>query len=281
MALDLQLYRRVVLNAAAPGAGKTSSIVMLAKELQQYDKKIKVIDRDRGFADAIREFNDGKMPENLDYTFVRSWDDIDYAVADAQQTLGIDDWFVTEHAGRIWEFAREQYVQRMYGKSHAQLLNDARKAAEETIEQAGVDPLSKDADAIRRKALGYSGLDGRLDWVPIKSSHNNDLYEKMIFDGEMHILTTTTWNPLDQQSADQWPEWKKWGRRPQGEKEQVARHSTLIGTYKRDGEYMWRTDFSDASKDRGREHVKDVPFTGRSWISSYVEYHGEELVGNG
>jgi hypothetical protein len=278
--LDLQLYRRVVLNAAAPGAGKTTSIVYLAQELEEYGKKIMVIDRDRGFADSLREISDGKFPSNLDYRFIRTWDDVDNAVAEALDEYGDDDWFVAEHAGRIWEFAREQYVQRMYGKSHAKLLNDAREEAEAEIKKKGLDLQSKEADAVRRQHLGYGGLDGRLDWVPIKSQHNNDLFEKLIFDGRFNILTTTTWNPLDAQSADSWPEWKKWGRRPQGEKEQVARHSTVVGTYKRDGEFMWRTDFGDASKDRGREHVKDIPFTGRSWISSYVEFHGEELVGN-
>lgn len=274
---DLNIGRRIILNPAQPGAGKTASIVMLAKALQEHGKRMVVIDRDRGFAEALVEFNNSKMPENIDYNFIKTWDDVEIAVNDALDNLDRDDWFVAEHAGRIWEFAREQFTQRVYGMSHAELLNMKRKEAEEEIEAEGITD-EKEKYRARAKKLAYSGLDGRLDWVPIKSSHNNDLFEKLIFDGEMNILTTTTWNPLDRESQDQWPEWKLFGRRPQGEKEQVARHSSIVGCYLRDGEYMWRNDFGDASKDRGREHVKDVPFTGRSWLESYIEYYGEELV---
>jgi len=277
MDFDLNIGRRVILNPGQPGGGKTTSIVLLAKALAEHGKKMIVIDRDRGFAESLVQFNDGKMPENLDYRFIKTWEDVTEAVADGL-VLEKDDWFVSEHAGRIWEFAREQFVQRVYGMSHAELLNKARQEAEEQIQDEGLEKDSKEAGRIRMKKLAYSGLDGRMDWVPIKSQHNNDLFEKLIFDGDCNILTTTTWNPLDRDSAEQWPEWKLFGRRPQGEKEQVARHSTIVGTYFREGEYMWRTDFNDASKDRGRDHVKDVPFTGRSWLESYVEYHGEELV---
>lgn len=277
--LDLQLYRRVILNPAPPGGGKSYSVLKLAQELEPFGKKMIVMDRDRGFADVLREIANSKFPPNLDYRFIRSWDDVEVAVGDALGDLGPDDWFIAEHAGRIWEFAREQFVQRTYDMSHAQLLNMKRQGAEEFIREEGIED-EKEKYRVRAKALAYSGLDGRLDWVPIKSAHNNDLFEKLIFDGDMNILTTTTWNPLDRESQDQWPEWKTWGRRPHGEKEQVARHSSIVGTYLRDGEWMWRTNFGDASKDRGREHVKDVPFTGMSWLKSYIEYHGEELVSN-
>ena len=277
MAFDRNIGRKVILNPSPPGAGKTSSIVQLALALQEYGKKLVVIDRDRGFAEALVEFSDSEMPENLEYHFIKTWDDVEIAVNDALDTLDKDDWFVAEHAGRIWEFVREQFCQRTYGMSHAQLLNTKRQAAEEKIRDEGItDP--KAAYKVRAKALAYSGLDGRMDWVPIKSAHNNDLFEKLIFDGEMNILTTTTWNPLDKDSAEQWPEWKLWGRRPSGEKEQVARHSSVVGTYYRDGEYYWRNDFGDASKDRGKELVKDVPFTKRSWLESYCEYYDIPLV---
>ena len=90
MAFDLNIGRKVILNPAPPGAGKTSSIVQLALALQEYDKKLVVIDRDRGFAEALVTFSNSEMPENIEYHFIRTWDDVEIAVNDALDNLGKD-----------------------------------------------------------------------------------------------------------------------------------------------------------------------------------------------
>lgn len=304
--LSLMLKRFVHVVAGAPGSGKSRSLVRLAQVLEPEGRRVKVIDRDRGLAEAVQDLctdEDGTLniPGNLDYVRVKEWQHLEDAVQDAVENYEAGEYVCVEHLGRVWDFAQTSYTKDTLGARHSDIMNTLREQAEDEIKKAAesggiartqngrrkvVKPGDEDwnaaADSVRRRYLGFKGLDGRLDWPLIKALHNDNIFESLINDGDFNLISTTTWNPLSKDDVDRYPEWKQFGARPNGEKEQVARHSSVVGLYKRDMgggklEWMWRTDFGEASKDRGHELTKDVIFSGRSYLESYAEFHGEEL----
>lgn len=280
--LDLQIQRSMVLLAAKPAMGKSYSVVKLVLDGKRLGFNVFVIDRDRGLADEIRTQCGGKIPDNLQYKLARKWTDMEGALDYAFETLEPQDWLVFEHVGRLWDFAQEDYTKEVYGKTMAQRLRVLRSEAEELIREGNLDLNSKsgkdEAGKIRSRGVGYQGLDGRKDWAVIKSAHNGDIFDRVLLDGHFNVLSTTSVTGIDrndENSIKLWSEWATLGVRPEGEKHQRYRHSTVAYAYRKGKQFLWRTDLgADEGKDRGRDLVKDVDMTDVGFVRSWAEYHG-------
>lgn len=274
--LDLSVKRKMMMIAGRPASGKSHTVAALCMDGLEKGFKVMVIDRDRGLSEVIEEVC-GEVPSNLIYKVVREWVDIEGAMTYAGENLGRDDWLVFEHIGRLWEFAQSEYVKDVYGTTHAQRLRILRKEAEELI--AEEEPKTKkEADYIRNRQSGYGGLDGRRDWGSIKASHNGDVMDKWLLDFDVNILSTTGVTKLDahdENMVKDWYEWKNLGLKPEGEKHNRYRHSTIAYVYKKNGKFYWRTDLgAGEGKDRGRKLVRDIDMTSVGFVRSWMEYHG-------
>lgn len=279
--LDLQVKRKMIMIAGRPSAGKSYSVADLCMLGLEQGFKVMVIDRDRGLAEVIEEVCGG-VPDNLVYKVVREWSDLESAMDYASATLGPKDWLVFEHVGRLWDFAQSEYVKDVYGTTHAQRLRMLRSEAEAIIREEDLEDGSsndkKEANRIRNKQAGYGGLDGRRDWGTIKASHNGDVMDKWLLDCDFNVLSTTSITKLDTRDENQvkeWEEWRNLGVRPEGEKHNRYRHSTIAFIYKKNGKFFWRTDLGKGEgKDRGKELMRDVDMTGVGFVRSWMEAHG-------
>jgi hypothetical protein len=70
--------------------------------------------------------------------------------------------------------------------------------------------------------------------------------------------------------------WATVGMRPGGQKELVAMHSTIAFAYQKNGEYFWRTDLGDMTKDRGHKRLKEINCTDVGFWQSYIDQFPEE-----
>lgn len=278
--LDLALNREVVLLGGDQGTGKSYSIVMLVLDALESGHKVMVVDRDRGVSKALREvWGDGAPPENLDYRLAKSWHVIPQAVSDALNTLGTGDWLCFEHLGRLWDFAQTEYSRHVYGLDVSQHLMALNAEARATMAALGVNTRDEDktkrreANEILAQKTAFSGLDGRTDWSVIKRMHNDDVIDRAILEGSFNILSTTSMTPIlkDEVERGAWKMFHGILSRPEGEKHNVFRHDTIAICYKRDGRFLWRTDMGGgAGKDRGRPLFRDIDFTSKGFVSSYL-----------
>ncbi|KKN77102.1 hypothetical protein LCGC14_0364430, partial [marine sediment metagenome] len=150
-----------------------------------------------------------------------------------------------------------------------------RMEAEAVVRKHG----GKDAAKDRAKGVGFEGLEGRYDWPLIKKMHNGDVRDHAILDGDFNVLSTTTMTPLQdgQGDKDKWPMFASLGRRPEGEKNNVHKHDTFLLAKQMDSQWTWSTLLGEGQgKDRGRELVRNVDYTGQGIVESYLEYHAED-----
>ncbi len=277
--LNLALDREVILAASGPGTGKSISIVKLAIMGLEQEFNVTVIDRDRGVAKAVKELiKKGEIkdvPENMDYFLVNTWDKVIEGVDHAFNNLGAGDWLCYDMIGGLWDLAQDEFTRIVYEESGLDKLMALRQEAEEVIRAKGIS--KKEQSSERAKAIGFEGLEGRYDWPLIKKMHNGDVRDRGILNGEFNIFSTTAMKPFQdgQQDKDKWPMFATLGRRPEGEKNNIHKHDTIVVCEKRDDGWFWRTDLGGGQgKDRGRELVRGMEFTDMGLIESYLQYHG-------
>ncbi len=272
--LDLALDREVILAPGPPGTGKSQGIVHLALEGLEQGFNIVVIDRDRGVAKAIKELCGKKVPDNLDYFLVTTWDKVIEGVDHAFANLGPGDWLCFDMIGGLWDLAQDEFTRLVYEESGLDKLMALRQEAEALIRDSGI--AKKDMSSERAKAIGFEGLEGRYDWPLIKKMHNGDVRDRCMMNGEFNILATTAMTPLnDKTDKDKWPMFANIARRPEGEKNNVHKHDTILVLERHEDEWSWRTDLGGGQgKDRGRELVRGVDYSDRGFVDSYLEYHG-------
>lgn len=273
---DLETSREVIMMVGWPATGKSLSIVRLA--LDNPDKKVMVIDRDRGVSKAVREVCK-KPPTNLIYRLVKTWDDVLGCINESFDILGEGDWLAFDQIGRLWDLAQSEYSRMIYGEELTNHILTLRAEVEKVIRAADLGTKSREATSARARDTGFQGLEGRYDWPLIKRMHNDDVFDRVILDGNFNVLSTNSLSPLtdDDLKKKRYPMWQNIQARPEGEKHQVYRHDTIAVAYKTDGGYFWRTDLGGGEgKDRGRPLARDVDFTNTGFVRSYLEYHSEE-----
>ena len=176
----------------------------------------------------------------------------------------------------MWDGAQAEFVNRVYKGGLAEHLLLLRTDAENEVRKA----QGANADKTRAGAMKYGGLQGRVDWTVIKQMHNDEIRDRAIWDGNFHILGTTSVSPLQEGSeTSAWPEFEPLGIKPEGEKGNRHKFDTLALSYKQGGKFLWRTDMGNhQGKDRGgRELVRDVDMSEVGFVTSYFEKHGLEL----
>ena len=279
--LNLALDREVILVGGGPSTGKSLSIVRLAQAGLEQEFNVVVIDRDRGVAKAVKELIklgefDG-VPENLDYFIANSWDKVTEGINHAFNNLGPGDWLCFDMIGGLWDLAQDEFTRLVYEETGANKLLALRAEAEELVRSSG--KSGKDATSERARGVGFEGLEGRYDWPLIKKMHNADVRDNAILNGEFNIFATTAMQPLQdgQADKDKWPMFASLGRRPEGEKNNVHKFDTFLLVKKTDAIYTWSTDLGGGQgKDRGRELVRSVSYTGQGMVGSYMDYHTED-----
>lgn len=276
--LNLALDREVILVGGGPSTGKSLSIVRLAQTGLEQEFNVVVIDRDRGVAKAVKELIklgelDG-VPENMDYFIANSWDKVTDGVAHAFGNLGSGDWLCFDIIGGLWDLAQDEFTRLVYEETGASKLLALRAEAEEAVRNAG--KTGKEATSERARGVGFEGLEGRYDWPLIKKMHNADVRDNVILNGEFNVFATTPMNPLQDSDKDKWPMFAALGRRPEGEKNNVHKFDTFLLATQREGKYTWSTTLGDGQgKDRGRELVRGIDYTGMGIVESYLTYHEE------
>ncbi len=276
--LNIALDREVILAAGPPGTGKSQGIIYLALTGLEEGFNVTVIDRDRGVAKAIKEFiRDGiidEVPANMDYFIATSWDKVMEGVDHAFANLGSGDWLCYDMIGGLWDLAQDEFTRLVYEETGFDKIMALRQEAEALIRETNI--AKKDMSSERARAIGFEGLEGRYDWPLIKKMHNGDMRDRCILNGDFNILATTSLNPLtDKADKDKWPMFAGLSRRPEGEKNNIHKHDTVMVLEKNGDEWAWRTDLGNGQgKDRGRELVRGIEYTERGFVDSYLEHHG-------
>ncbi|KKL78805.1 hypothetical protein LCGC14_2021200, partial [marine sediment metagenome] len=191
--------------------------------------------------------------------------------------LGSNDWLVLEHCGRMWDLTQTDYVKQVFGQTRAERLKVLRTEAETIIREN--DLSGKEKNKAQSNA-SFSGLDGRKDWSIVKSDHNDDFMDRFQLEADFNVLMTTSIVSLQMggdKALKEWEDWKILGVKPEGEKHNRYRASTVAYAYKNGNkEYSWRTDLGlGKGKDRGKELVRDIDMTDIGFVRSYMEHHGE------
>lgn len=278
--LNLALDREVILVGGGPSTGKSLSIVRLALTGLEEGFNVVVIDRDRGVSKAVKELiklgEISGVPDNMDYFIAKTWDRVTEGMDHAFSNLEAGDWLCFDMIGALWDLAQDEFTRMVYKEGSTEKILALRMEAEEVVRSHG----GKDAAKDRAKGVGFEGLEGRYDWPLIKKMHNGDVRDHAILDGDFNIFSTTTMTPLDssrQGEKEKWPMFAALGRRPEGEKNNVHKHDTFLLAAQNDGKYTWSSALGDhQGKDRGRELVRGVSYTGQGIVESYLEYHAEE-----
>lgn len=276
---SLELVERILL-CAAPGAGKSDSIVRLALDLKETGHKLVVIDRDRGIGKAIKEIC-GEKPDNMTYFLAKSWQRVRDGVHYAFDNLGPGDWLCFDMLGPLWDFAQNEYARMVYGEELTDHILLLRADAQKEMDRLGVSTRSTDnkakseANKVVSASMQYSGMEGRTDWSVVKRMHNDDVMDRAILQGDFNVLGTTSITPLSEQDVTKWPLFKVIQKRPEGEKHNIHRFDTIVFSERNKDEFTWRTDLGGGTgKDRGRALARDIDFTGVGFVKSYLEFHG-------
>lgn len=277
---NLETVERILV-CAAPGAGKSDSIVRLALDLQETGHRMVVIDRDRGIAKAIKEICGGEKPANLTYFLAKTWQRVRDGVTYSFEHLGPGDWLCFDMLGPLWDFAQNEYARAVYGEDLTDHLLLLRADAQKEMDRQGIGTRStnvkdkQEANKVVSQQMQYSGMEGRTDWSVIKRMHNDDVMDRAILHGEFNILATTSITPLSEQDVTKWPLFKIIQKRPEGEKHNVHRFDTIAFLERNKDAFTWRTDLGGGTgKDRGRQIYRDVDFTDVGFIKSYLQTHG-------
>lgn len=263
--LELLLDRESILIYGEQGCGKSFSVAKLIEQMLEEGHVVFVIDRDRGLGAALEEVFGAPlrdhMPENLEYRLANEWDKIPAAVNEAMSMLGPGDWCVTEMIGRFWDMAQEAYGEKVWGSLADHILS-LRVEAQEQIDKAHIKDKSKDATAIKSRAVGYGGMEGRTDWTVVKRMHNAEVFDKLVLNGTFNLLATSSCRPVtdEEKERNEWETFHKVGKRPEGEKHQVHRFDTIAYLYRKDHKFLWRTDLGGRGKDRGHPLFRDIEF---------------------
>lgn len=283
--LDLSVNRKHILLAGSEGSGKSHAVGALVNDAVEQDFKVFCIDRDRGLTAVFNEVvnQDADWKAHFDYLILREWDDAVLAANHAFETLGPNDWLVIEHCGRMWDLTQTDYTKMVYGETRAERLKILRTEAETIIREN--DLTGKDKNKAQANA-SFSGLDGRKDWSIVKADHNDDFMDRFQLEADFNVLMTTSVTSLQMggdRALKEWSDWKTLGVKPEGEKHNRYRASTVAYAYKNGvdpntgkGEFSWRTDLGlGKGKDRGKGLVKDIDMTDIGFVRSYMEHHGE------
>lgn len=277
--LGLDLDRKLILMYGLPGSGKSYSVVKLLEDAAEQQKNVVIIDRDRGLVDAFKELGYTADPDNLDYFNVDTWAKLREARDYALDVLGPGDWCVIEGIHRIWRYARADFIHTVYDMSEDEFMETKRHEAQTQIEDffsrnPGIDRESEEGATelrkIRSRVLQYEGLDGRSEWPKITTKYMAAI-EPLFISGDFNILTTTAARRIDKQLVEDQPQWTGVGTMPEGQKDLVGMHSTMMRVYIDDGVHCFDTDLRDASKDRGKPLFKHVPFSDIGALTAYED----------
>ena len=273
--LDLFASRETLLLCAGQGGGKSLSVVKTIELGMDADFNCVVIDFDGGIRKEVKD-QIGYQPDNLEYFKASEWSRVKDGMEYAMANLGPRDWLFFEMMNSMWELSQDTYVENVYGGDIGEYLMELRSKTEREIEASG----AKDPAKARRDGMKGAGLDGQTDWFPIKRMHNKDVREKALMRGNFHLCGTTALTQIDSRDADKWTEFSNLGRRPEGEKSNVYKFDTILVSYLKGKDFMWRTDLgAGKGKDRGesRKLVKDINCSGTGAIISYFDYHELEF----
>ena len=233
---DLFLEREVLLVVGSPNSGKSYSVARLIEDSVEGGYRVCIIDRDRGLGKALRELGMTSLPEGTRYFNAVNWEKVEEGVASAMADFGPGDWIVLEMMGELWNLAQTAYSEKVFGQTLDEYVMGLRVEAEAKVREAALDPRSRGATSQRQREVGYQGMEGRTDWPRIKGMHNQRVRDRLITESNCNILATTSTVPLtDEGQAAAYPQWKRVGVRPEGEKHNVYKFDTWVYVEFKDG----------------------------------------------
>ncbi len=173
--------RERILVAGPPGSGKSRAWISVAElsRLTKSDARFYVIDTDFSAEVSLDAYPKLEASGLLEIYTPIDFDEMIEAAIHARKNAQRGDWIISDMASIAWEWAQNDYTEKVYGMTAADFFLLKRQEMEEA----------------KKKKSNLQPFDGAVDWQPIKLRYAKYI-NMAVLNNRAHVIATAGTKPI-------------------------------------------------------------------------------------